>query len=217
MEQSSTPTPEFNLGSARGRKAKADLIFTIVRSLTEDDLPKLTTPSALGSAPIPIQTLRSSHHQLAQLLVQGRPDTEVSLITGYSATRISILKKDPAFAELMAGYQNVREKTFVDTLERMKLLGLNTLDELQERLETDPQRWSNRELMEMADLMLVRPKIATPIGQASAGTASGTNSGGVNVLVQFVKSETPQLVIEGKAENVPQAERERDSRNRGRI
>jgi hypothetical protein len=192
------PVPEFDLGSARGRRPK-ELIFTIVRSLTEDDLGALQAPSALGSAPIPIQALRASHHQLAQLLAQGRPDTEISLITGYSASRISILKSDPTFSELLASYRNVREKVFVDTLERMKVLGLSTLDELQERLESAPEKWSNRELMEMAELML-KPQF--PTAGSGFGAGPGAASGGVppvTVAVQFIKSETPQLTIEHEA------------------
>jgi hypothetical protein len=195
-----------SIGPSRGgRKPAGELFIEVVRSLIPEDLPKLVSPDLLATKPIPIQTLRASHHQLAQLLAQGRPDTEVSLLTGYSISRISILKSDPTFQELQASYQVIRNQIFVDTLERMKILGLSTLDELQERLETEPERWSNRELMEMADLMLVKPKLATPLGQSSAlggAILANSNSGatGVAINIQFVKSETPPLVIEGKAE-----------------
>jgi hypothetical protein len=148
----------------------------------------------LGSTPIPIQQLRASHHQLAELLSQGRPDTEVALITGYSLSRISILKRDPTFQELLANYATMRQKVFVDTLERMRILGLSSLDELQERLETAPERWSNRELMEMAELMLVKPTNKGPMGPGGPSVNAG-----VQVNVQFVESHTPPLVIEGKA------------------
>lgn len=192
------------IGPARGnRRPSAELIIEIVRSLCDSDLPRLANPDLLGSKPIPIQALRASHHQLAQLIAQGRPDTEIALITGYSPSRISILKSDPTFQHLLAGYQEARNDIFVDTLERMRILGLSTLDELQERLESDPQKWSNRELMEMADLMLVKPKLATPLGQSSAlgGAVTISNQGptaGVAIQVQFVKSETPPLQIEGE-------------------
>lgn len=189
---------DIDIGPARGRRPREDLEFIIVRGLTEDDMAELATPSPLGSSPIPIQALRASHHQLAQLIAQGRPDTEVSLITGYSQSRISILKKDPSFAELLAGYKGVRERVFVDTLERMKILGLSTLDELQERLETDPERWTNRELLEMADLLLVKPRAAEAAirGQSTGGAMPP----GVTVNVQFVKSDTPPLTIDLKPE-----------------
>lgn len=194
-----------SIGPARGgRKPSAELIIEIIRGLTEDDIQALTAPDLIGSKPIPIQALRASHHQLAQLIAQGKPDTEIALLTGYSPSRISILKSDPTFSELVSSYQAVRHDIFVDTLERMKVLGLSTLDELQERLESDPTKWSNRELMEMADLMLVKPKLATPLGQSSAlgGALQIQNPGqgavGVAIQVQFVKSDTPPLQIEGE-------------------
>jgi hypothetical protein len=193
------------IGSSRGgrRRPEIELVIEVVRSLSETDVAKLASPDPLNSKPIPIQALRASHHQLAQLLAQGRPDSEIALLTGYSPSRISILKSDPTFQQLMSGYQDIRAAVFVDTLERMKVLGLSTLDELQERLEAEPQKWSNRELMEMADLMLVKPRVATPMGQASAlggglYTSNSNSTVGVAIQVQFVKSDTPPLTIEGE-------------------
>lgn len=197
---------ELTIGSSRGgRGAKAliPLQIEIVRSLTQADMPALANPAPLNNAAPTLQSLRATHHQLAQLLARGMPATEASIITGYSPTRISILRGDPTFAELLANYAANRELVFADTLERMRILGLSTLDELQDRLETDPAAWSNRELMEMAELMLVKPRIATPMGQASAlgGNPSGQGGGnGVTVNVKFVSADTPTLVIDAQAE-----------------
>lgn len=198
MEPELIPYPQIR--ARGGKKPAPELFLEIVGPITEEDLPKLQNPDLLGSQPIPIQQLRASHHNLAQLIARGMPDQEAALITGYSPSRISILKKDPSFAELLAGYKEIREHVFVDTLERMKILGLSSLDELQERLESDPKGWTNRELMEMADLLLVKPRIATPMGQGSPAGAGAAP--GVTVNVQFVKADTPPLVIEGKAELV---------------
>lgn len=187
----------MDLKPRRGRPAP-ELWIEIIGAISETDLATLNSPDSLGSQPIPIKALRASHHNLAQMLARGMPDTEVSLITGYSPSRISILKKDPSFAEILAGYREIREHVFVDTLERMKVLGLSTLDELQERLETEPDKWTNRELMEMAELLLVKPRtMGTQTGVGGSGSAPG-----VTVQVQFVKSDTPALTIEGKAEKV---------------
>jgi hypothetical protein len=185
------PIQTFELGSARGgARPKAVLAIEIVRSLTSDDLEKLTSPDAIGSKALPLKQLRATHHQLAQLLSQGRSETEASLITGYSPSRISILKADPSFQELMSSYGAIRQAIFVDTLERLKTLGLSTLEELQERLENAPEKWSNRELMELATLALVKPLTAnTPIG-INPGAAVG-----VAIQVQFVKADTPALVL----------------------
>ena len=198
---------ELTIGHARGgrgSKAPLPLELEIIRGLTAEDLPLLAAPPAMGTTAPTVQALRASHHQLAQLLARGLPAAEASLITGYSLSRISILRGDPTFAELLASYQTNRELVFADTLERMRVLGLSTLDELQDRLEAAPERWTNRELMEMADLMLVKPRIATTMGQASAlgggvpGQAGG--SGGVTVNVKFISAETPALVIDASPE-----------------
>jgi hypothetical protein len=184
----------MEIGSARGgRRPSPEIIIEIIRALGEEDLERLVTPDPIGTTPIPTKTLRASHHQLAQLLAQGRGESEAALITGYSPSRISILKSDPAFQELLASYTEIRQNIFVDTLERMKILGLSTMDELQERLETAPERWSNRELMEMADLMLVKPRQANPFTSGASGPPVG-----VAIQVQFVKSSTPALIIEGE-------------------
>lgn len=175
-----------------------------MRALIAEDLPALTNPPPVGSVAPTVQALRASHHQLAQLLARGASPTEAALITGYSISRISILQSDPTFAELLASYNTQRELVFADTLDRMRVLGLSTLDELQERLESDPARWTNRELMEMADLMLVKPRQLA--AGANAGGLGGSNPSptGVVVNVKFVSSETPSLTIDGQASE-PQA------------
>jgi hypothetical protein len=190
---------ELTIGSARGGRGQKEL--EIIRALTAEDLELLAHPPPVNSTAPTVQALRASHHQLAQLLARGLPATEASLITGYSLSRISILRGDPTFAELLSSYQVNRELVFADTLERMRVLGLSTLDELQDRLEAAPERWSNRELMEMAELMLVKPRIAGPMGQSSAlggtpGQAPG--AGGVTVNVKFIAAETPSLVIDAR-------------------
>jgi hypothetical protein len=111
-------------------------------------------------------------------------------LTGYSPTYVSVLKDDPSFQELVAHYAMQEELHHVDVLERMKLLGLATLDTLQERLEEDPAGFSNRELMEQAELMLVKPMIATR-GGILPGVAVGPQSSGVQVNVNFIGQAAP--------------------------
>ena len=197
---------ELQIGAARGArgpKAHLPIEMVVVRALVPEDIPVLASPPPMGTQAPTVQALRASHHQLAQLLAKGMSGTEASLVTGYSLSRISILRSDPTFAELLANYQVNRELVFADTLERMRILGLSTLDELQDRLEAAPERWSNRELMEMAELMLVKPRIAGPMGQSSPlGSPSQggqPGSGGVTVNVKFVSASTPALVIDGEA------------------
>jgi hypothetical protein len=70
----------------------------VVRDVTAGDV----VPR--GSAPA-ITRLRDSHHTAARLLARGLNETEVAHITGYALSRLSSLKRDPLFAELIDAYR----------------------------------------------------------------------------------------------------------------
>lgn len=174
---------EVELPSARGgRKRAMPVEIEVVRSLTSEDLPLLLDPP-----PVPAEQrygtlqIRHAHHLLARCLANGTDQNDAALITGYSVSYISDIKNSPAFAELLAYYQTKKELVFVDVAERMKVLGLNSLDELQRRLEAEPDEWSKRELMELSKLMLID-------GRASPGSSQGGGGPGVglNINVKFV-------------------------------
>ena len=171
------------------RPRKKSVMWEVIRSLTLEDIPLLNT-----SLPAPRATLsqiRHTHHQLARLLAEGRANNDAALLTGYSPTYVSILKDDPSFQDLVAHYTMQEELHHVDVLERMKMVGLATLDTLQERLEEDPNGFTNRELMEQAELMLVKPMVATR-GGILPGVAAGPASNGVSISVNFIGQQTPK-------------------------
>jgi hypothetical protein len=131
-----------------------------------------------------LKHIRHNHHQLARLMALGVPQEEISLITGYSPAYISRIKSDPTFEALVDYYHNQRDEVFVDVVDRMKTLGLASIDELQRRLEDEPDEWSRRELMELTELMLVKPAAArTPMNTTVAVAP-------VSVSVNFIKSES---------------------------
>ena len=179
---------EIDIGSARGgRKPQREADIAVVRSLTVDDL------ASLGESPdektLPsgqLQRLGYRHHQIAQLIARGMEEGEVSLITGYSPSYLSVLKSKSDFRSLVEYYHLQREQVFVDVLERMKDLGLQTLDELQGRLDAEPEKWTKRELMDMAKLLLVD-------SGASGGGFHGSSGGApqVAVNVSFVRAAHP--------------------------
>lgn len=174
------------LSDARGgRKPAKPLTVEVERELTLEDLALLQS-GASPETPQPGQALlsiRHSHHQLARLIVEGEDQANVALLTGYSPAYISTLKNDPAFRELLSFYKDQKDAKFVDVLDRLKTLGLSTLDELQRRLEEDPAAWKNRELMELADMTLGR---VAPQGTAAKTTASGGGGGAPLISISFV-------------------------------
>jgi len=179
------------LRPARGgrRPRKKSVMWEVIRSLTPEDIPLLNT--TLPAPRATLSQIRHTHHQLARLLSQGRTNTDAALLTGYSPVYVSVLKDDPSFQELVAHYSMQEELHHVDVLERMKMVGLTTLDVLQERLEDDSTSFTNRELMEQAELMLVKPMVATR-GGILPGVAAGPASNGVSISVNFIGQASPK-------------------------
>ena len=52
-----------------------------------------------------LQAIRDSHHRVARAFAAGLKLWEVAEVTGYSISRLSILRSDPAIEELIAGYR----------------------------------------------------------------------------------------------------------------
>jgi len=167
---------EIVFGPARGGRKPSGgppLVVMEVRELCEADLPALLAPpSANGptsTAPT-VKAIRQSHHLLARLLADGRGEAEAALISGYSPSRISILKSDPAFCELLSYYGSMKEIEFADAQGKMAALGGSMVDELLERFERDPDSFANGTLKEMIELFLVKANPA--IGAAKQPSAN---------------------------------------------
>ncbi|RPJ49898.1 MAG: hypothetical protein EHM23_36025 [Acidobacteria bacterium] len=150
----------LQLPSARGRKPRelsTRLEVGDPRPLRAEDVvaPGPQTPLPT-SVPPALQKLRSRHHQLAQLLASGLTDFQVSVALGYSLSRISILKGDPTFKELLSYYEKQHEALHLDVQERLIHLGLDSVEVLQHRLDESPDEFSNKELLEVAEMALDR-------------------------------------------------------------
>lgn len=181
------------LGPAKGGKKprKKQVMWEVIRSLTPDDYTLLNT--SLPAQRASLTQIRHSHHQLAQLLSEGRQQSEAALLTGYNPAYVSVLKDDPSFQDLIAYYAAQQELVYVDVLERMKSLGLSTVDELQNRLEEDSTSFTNRELLDQVEMMLVKPMVATR-GGILPGNAAGVNAAnsGVSISVNFIGQSSPK-------------------------
>lgn len=123
-----------------------------IRDLTLDDLKKLKKTRG-EQKPIPTtQRLRDRHHQLARCLADGMPDYEASAITGYCASRISILKGDPAFQDLVHFYKARKDAQYVDMHKRLASLSADAAALLHERMEETPEDITTGQLMEVVKL-----------------------------------------------------------------
>ncbi|NNW55459.1 MULTISPECIES: hypothetical protein [unclassified Roseobacter] len=146
---------DLNTVVGRGRKP-APVTVTLVRELEAADAALLAAGAGPVSVPPPLQRITQRHHSVARLLAAGTPPGEVALITGYDNSRISILQNSPAFQELVALYKNEVDMQFSTTLENLAGLGEEAIAEIRDRLETEPGKFSLKDLRETATLALDR-------------------------------------------------------------
>lgn len=129
--------------ASRGRRA-IPLDVEVVREIDESDLALLNEPSST-QAPA-LKRITDRHHSLARLLASGTPEQEAAAIVGFTNSRVSILKADPSFEELLALYRKEVNAQFSTTLEHMAGLSRDALLELRDRMEENPEKFSNNEL-----------------------------------------------------------------------
>jgi len=179
--------------SARGRKAEP-LSMAYLRDLNAGDVDQILNPPEQGVTTRPLVKLKSAHHTLAKLMAEGIKMVEASAITGYSLSRISILKNDPAFNELVHYYSQQKEQIYLDVHERLAKLGMSAAEELQERLEDDPDSFTVKELREVMSDALDRssaPSKGMPKGSGQA-FGQGQSSGPI-VNIQFIGTQPEDL------------------------
>lgn len=173
-----------------GRRLAAEpLTIEVIRPLDKNDIPLLVNPPALGMLTPNLKQIRHIHHNIARLMAEGHAYAQISLLTGYDPSRLSILAKDPAFSQLVNEYVTNRNMVNASVLERMRVLGLSTLEELQNRLESNPDDWTKRELMELAALTLGK--------NSGLESQSSGNAPGVNVSITFVKADEGKIIEGG--------------------
>jgi hypothetical protein len=137
----------------RGRAANPPRA-TLGRELTPADLALLETERGI-KAPT-IKSLRDSHHMLARALAAGMKGCEASVVTGYTESRISLLRQDPTFQELLAHYRDNLDQVYADLHARMATMALDVQAELQERLAENPESMSNEFLADTLKLLADR-------------------------------------------------------------
>lgn len=149
-------------------RAKRDPAVAYVRDLTLEDLELLKTEKGVKAPGL--KRIRDVHHALARALSSGMSEYEASLVTGYCASRISILKDDPSFKELLEFYRKaIEDKTateLVDLTKRFLQTATMAQEELQDRLEQDPGSFENDELRKLVETMADRSGHAKPTGKS---------------------------------------------------
>lgn len=175
-------------------------IVALREEFSQEDLDRLqvpvAVPDALAGGPKRLQEVRHVHHEIARLLVEGRKQVEICALTGYSQSYIAGLQRQPVFQNLVASYEQDREIRSGDVFDRMARLHTATLEELQKRLDEDPEAWSKRELMDLNE------SLSKPLTKGSA-VGVRISGGAVNIGISFVEPpEDKGNLIDGSATEV---------------
>ena len=137
--------PEGFASSRRPRTPAAALIQG-VRSLTADDVEAtarhVESGASLGVKTPNLRAIRHTHHRLAQLLAAGMDEVQAARLCNYGVGRVSILKNDPSFRELLAYYATNVAEEFTDFIRTAADLSMDMLSRLQEQLDEEPEKFT---------------------------------------------------------------------------
>lgn len=155
-----------------------------IRDLTREDVLSVGKRAAYGSQQGQLtQKLRAPHHTLARLVAEGKSHPECSLITGYTVEYVVMLKRDPAFCELVEYYKGQVAQAYVNVHERLATLGTLAMEILQERL-SDPEqaaKLSPGALREIMNDALDRSVAPSKVNQGHGGFSGGANAPQINI------------------------------------
>lgn len=131
------------------------LYAEVIDELTPQDL-VVAASTNLGSTPSPLKKIRAKHHHAARLLATGMKAIEVGAVVGLCSSRLSILQKDPAFAELVSFYEGQEDASFAAVRDQMVTLGVDAAAELHDRLLDQPESLTAKNLVDIMTTALDR-------------------------------------------------------------
>lgn len=156
---SSPSWPARYVGQTRPSVRIADVVLEygpLNASHAIDAADHIESEAKLGVSQQPLAAIRHTHHRLAQLLAGGMDEFQAALLCNYTPSRVSVLKGDPAFQNLLAHYTAVVADQFGDFVTAASDLSMDMLGRLREVLEESPEKLSPTHLMEAIKLLADR-------------------------------------------------------------
>ena len=124
-----------------------ELMARVERSLAPSDLALLHRGETVQAPKL--KKISERHHRLAHLLAQGMGSTDAARVCGYDVSRVSILKSDPSFRQLIQHYRAQQEMILADTYQLLGGLTQDAIAELRQRIEDSPEEFTVKELVEL--------------------------------------------------------------------
>lgn len=146
--------PALDLGidlgelTARGRRA-AKVEESLVGTVGPAELRSLANVEGTVSEAPPLKRVTERHHKLARLLSLGLPEGDAAIACGFSLGRVSVIKASPAFQELLELYKDRVDEEFAEFAEQLAGLSKDAILTIRERLEEDPENFTNGQLLEV--------------------------------------------------------------------
>ena len=123
-----------------------------------------------------LKSLTDKHHRIARACAAGLSNNDVAAICGITATRVSMLKQDPAFTELCAHYRGMVTADYIQSADSyLEVLLANKLkaevmlgDKLDAAIDGD-------EVLPTRDLMAISRDAADRTGHGKVQTNMNVN------------------------------------------
>lgn len=191
-----------DLFRTRGRAAKP-IEATVLRELDPADLALLATER--GVKPSAIKRITDRHHNLARSLASGMGEADAAILCGYTVSRVSILKSDPAFSELLTFYREDAQRPFRDLHVRLSGIATDATVLLQEKLEADLEAELEDRKVPLGQLMELTKMGADRTGFGPQTTALNVNvnlAGRLEAARKRVKMRSLTVIEGGKGEEL---------------
>lgn len=181
----------------RGKLASPPRILA-VRVLTRDDLACLRQGEKRVTTRL--KGFRDSHHRLARLVAAGLRNEEILRITGYAYSRLSSLRLDPAFQELVAGYRERVNEAFVESQDEFYETSVSNMLRAERQIEAHLDRADEEdELIPLKTLMSLTSDRADRFGYGKRTTQTNVNIDFASKLEAMNKKRGTTTVIDAGA------------------
>ena len=124
--------------------AKPPAVFN-ERELELKDLDRLIAESRPQTQRL--KAIREVHHRIARMMAAGLTNVEVAASLGLSVNRMSLLRGDPAFQELLAFYTEQEKEIWQEVREHAAQLGITAAQVIHERMLDDPEKMKTADLL----------------------------------------------------------------------
>jgi len=103
----------------------------------------------LQERPSAIKRIRDHHHLIARLVAEGKRTTDIANEVGLSISRVSILKGDPTFKQLVEmyrmNYNQLADAAYADVKKKAAILEMESIEHRLDQYYEDPDSISAAE------------------------------------------------------------------------